>query len=369
MRLISSGRNGKEDERKQEERKARFEEKTKKERSWDLYREENRERWLERRRKENLRRLEDEKREAATTSHHKQTQADRKYKEDLSKLKKKETKPEYSRRMEEKTRLEGKQRMNSNLRKQRREQDGRLVSIWKELKAEEETNNKGDGNQKSCQEEEERSTEDIEDPWLEDINLTEAERSKLMELEQWYLTSYRSTNLANPSESPANIGIQPPGRSSLQDQTYKKHPTRPETEPAPKQVTPTQKKQVTQESKTKNKQDQWCHLEAIQPPGTSKQALHQDKQLLPIEVNKTTSFTKTSSLRPTLVNQPTRPTTVTPRQLHPPSEIIDSQKQAISRDGKQECINSKKTTTFSYTSSQETDLVSREGDGPSVSSH
>ena len=146
--------------------------------------------------------------------------------------------------------------MKSNLWKQRREQDGRLVSIWKELKAEKETNSKWDGNQKSSHEEEERSTEDIEDPWLEDINLTEAERSKLMELEQWYLTSERSTNLANPSESPANIGIQ--------------------------------------------------------PSGTPKQALHEDKQLLPIEVNKTRSFPKTSSLRPTLVNQPTCPTTVTP---------------------------------------------------------
>ena len=45
----------------------------------------------------------------------------------------KETKPEYARRMEEKKRLEGKQMMKYNLWIQRRETDGKLIGIWKKL--------------------------------------------------------------------------------------------------------------------------------------------------------------------------------------------------------------------------------------------
>jgi hypothetical protein len=47
---------------------------------------------------------------------------------------KKENRQEYSRRMEEERRLKGKQKMLSNLWKQRREADGRLVTTWNVMK-------------------------------------------------------------------------------------------------------------------------------------------------------------------------------------------------------------------------------------------
>ena len=49
---------------------------------------------------------------------------------------KKESKEETTRRLEESRRLEGKQKMKSGLWKQRREKDGRLVEIWKEFRKE-----------------------------------------------------------------------------------------------------------------------------------------------------------------------------------------------------------------------------------------
>ena len=100
-------------------------------------------------------------------------------------------KPEYNRRMEEQRRLEGKQRMKSNLWKQRREHYGKLVSIWKELKTECETNNRIEAAHEPSSGEGDGKAAVLEDPWLEELSLTEAERTKLMELEQWYLHLYQ----------------------------------------------------------------------------------------------------------------------------------------------------------------------------------
>ena len=83
-------------------------------------------------------RMENERKEktASKAAQYKNYKADRGTQEHITKPGRKETKPEYSRRMEEKKRLEGKQMMKSNLWKQRREKDGRLISIWKELRIE-----------------------------------------------------------------------------------------------------------------------------------------------------------------------------------------------------------------------------------------
>ena len=111
------------------ERETRLEEKRRKDREWELYREcnnileENKARWLERGRKEKAERLESERKETMSATHNKNGQNTKKSDGNQAgkRKEKKETKPEYSRRMEEKRRLEGKQRMKSNLWKQRRE--------------------------------------------------------------------------------------------------------------------------------------------------------------------------------------------------------------------------------------------------------
>ena len=73
---------------------------------------------------------------------------------------------------------------------------------------------------------------------MEDLSLTEAERTKLMELEQGYLIHKNQKN-TNTSGTPTNTSVQPSGISSPQDK-----------------------------------------LETIQPPGTSEQAPNEEKQLL-----------------------------------------------------------------------------------------
>ena len=194
------------DKERQEQRRMNLESAAKKEKCWDLYREcrrimqENKVKWLERKEEENLKRLETEKQERLAIAGHKKGQRARMIQENENKKKKKETKLESSRRLEEKKRLEGKQRMKSGLWKQRREKDGSLVNIWKELKTEHEQKN-GNGNPRH----------EEEDPWMEEISLTVKERKKLMELEKSYLTSIKLTNYDISSN-------QPPGTSSHEDQ-------------------------------------------------------------------------------------------------------------------------------------------------------
>ena len=88
--------------------------------------------------------------------------------------------------MEEKKRLEGKQRMLSNLWKQRRETDGRLIEIWKEVGVACRTSRDGksEGGNVPSSSEKEGNEVGLEDM---DQYLAEDERENLQQLEQWYL--------------------------------------------------------------------------------------------------------------------------------------------------------------------------------------
>ena len=102
--------------------------------------------------------------------------------------------------------------IKSNLWKQRREKDGRLISIWKELRIEcGDTRSMAEGRKPSRVEEDGKAA-DMEDPWLEELCLTETERTKLMELEQWQQT-HKDQKTANKSDTI----VQPPGTSSPQE--------------------------------------------------------------------------------------------------------------------------------------------------------
>ena len=188
-------------EKEENMKKTRLEESLKKEKQWDLCREcyklleENKTRWLERRESEKQKILEIEKEDRL------QQAKNNKWKE----KQRKETKPEYSRRLEEEQRLKGKQKMMSNLWKQRREADGRLVTTWnvmkKKLTGDQEEEN-------SCmfashEEGDDRTGTDTE-PWEEEIVLSETERRKLTELEEWYAEHWKKN--------------QPGGTSSQEEQ-------------------------------------------------------------------------------------------------------------------------------------------------------
>ena len=102
--------------------------------------------------------------------------------------------------------------MKSNLWKQRREQDGRLATVWKEIKKKkedvtEENQPKGIPGTSPQEESESIPQEDPSngDQWLEELTLTEAERIKLLELEQWWLET---------SDQPPGRAIHPPGGST-----------------------------------------------------------------------------------------------------------------------------------------------------------
>ena len=91
--------------------------------------------------------------------------------------------------------------MKSDLWKQRREKDGRLVTVWKSVKQlEEKYGAEISKEQKHSRLEEEQG----DDPFLEEMVLTDIERRKLMELKQWHLTSGNPTNNINPSPPSKN---------------------------------------------------------------------------------------------------------------------------------------------------------------------
>ena len=147
---------------------------------------ENKNSWHERQETEKLRRLEDEEKDARLT------EAGNKKKSFSKKAAapKKETKLEAARRLEEKKKLEGKLRMRSELWRQRREKDGKLIKVWKEVaKKHQEV---ATGQQETIQQEDTTWLEDT--VWLEELTLTEQERHKLTELETWFSQSYSKTN-------------------------------------------------------------------------------------------------------------------------------------------------------------------------------
>ena len=87
--------------------------------------------------------------------------------EEIAEEIKEETKPEKMRREENEKMKAGRQAMRYRLWRQRREKDGRLVDIWKETK-------------KIL----ENSSQEEDDPWLEELDLTDEERSALQDLEK-----------------------------------------------------------------------------------------------------------------------------------------------------------------------------------------
>ena len=95
--------------------------------------------------------------------------------------KKKETMQETAIRLEDKNKMEVKFRMRSELWRQRREKDGKLVMVWKEI---------NQIHQQMVQESPKTSLmEDANDQLLEELILTDMERQKLQELETWYSTT------------------------------------------------------------------------------------------------------------------------------------------------------------------------------------
>ena len=108
--------------------------------TWALYREcerlvqENKNNWHERQEGERLRRLEEEEKvKRISEAENKKKKLSSKFSSRKAAAPKKETKLELTRRLEEKKKLEGKLRMRSELWRQRREKDGKLLSVWKEV--------------------------------------------------------------------------------------------------------------------------------------------------------------------------------------------------------------------------------------------
>ena len=122
-----NGKTGEAETDRLELRQERLQKKMLAEDSWRLFREctalmeENIEKWLERSEAEKKRNIEDEKQERLSTAGHKRSQLEKKIQEEADKKpKKKETKENASRRLEEKRRGEGKQKIKSGLWKKRR---------------------------------------------------------------------------------------------------------------------------------------------------------------------------------------------------------------------------------------------------------
>jgi hypothetical protein len=153
--------------------------------------EENKERWKVRKKLEEQGRLETEKQDRLEKSRQKKQQPGRK---------------ECSRRLEEKKRLEGKQKMKSDLWKQRRERDGRLVTVWKEIK------NKTDITLDTSSQHSYPSQVE-EDHWMEEITLTDQERIKLEEFESSILNNSGADlqqGTSSPQVGPVTSQIMPP---------------------------------------------------------------------------------------------------------------------------------------------------------------
>ena len=122
-----------------------------------------------------------------------------------------ESKLDYSRRMENLKREKGKHQMRSMLWKQRREKDGKLVTVLKKIEIELKPNEgeKDENLQKDGKEN--------EDQWLEELILTDHERALLTELEMQYNSPNESQR--NEQLPPPTPNIQPSGRNPTQTPT------------------------------------------------------------------------------------------------------------------------------------------------------
>ena len=177
-------------EENQEAKQQKIEEAGRKHESWALVREcnellrRNHTKWMERKveEKEN-RRLEEKEHRLNICSNKKKIL--------LEKLnKRKETKAEKSRRLETERKMAGKNKMRSDLWKQRREKDGNLVRVWKALTPHEETPD--------------LSSLEEEDKWMEELTLSDDERRALEALENTYRMETEGTGTQLPSCSKKN---------------------------------------------------------------------------------------------------------------------------------------------------------------------
>ena len=143
----------------------------------------------------------------------------------LNKLKqKKETKPEKLKRMENEKEKAGKLAMRSKLWRHRREKDGKLVEIWRQAK---ETLDR------------DLAENEDDDPWIEDIILTDEERRNLQQLEFWYVPhnppinsrQEQSQAVAEPQMSRPNLDCEQ--RLESDDRSAHPRPGKTATETSP----------------------------------------------------------------------------------------------------------------------------------------
>ena len=187
------------EEMKRKEKEERLQAKKRKEDGWALVKEctaileENKTIWKERREWEKRERLEQEKDERLEMA--KRKKEDYRKTRTVSHKVTRGGKKEVKAKLESRKRLEGISLMKSNMWKQRREKDGRLVTVCKEIKRKmtEEEGIKEDqpqGRQETSQEEDQETSlqinEDMEDNWLAELLLTEDDRRKLKEMEDWW---------------------------------------------------------------------------------------------------------------------------------------------------------------------------------------
>jgi hypothetical protein len=105
--------------------------------------------------------------------------------------------------------------MKSGLWKLRREKDGRILEVWKELWKEDRKMENSSYEEKSTREEEPSPGDEEDDRWMEELTLTDMERRKLEESEIWYLTTNSKTNYIFSSSEPSLAkDFQSPGLTS-----------------------------------------------------------------------------------------------------------------------------------------------------------
>ena len=140
----------------------------------------NKKKWLERKEQEELRRLDEEKKLRLEEGKLKKNHL-------MKKLKaKKETKPERSKRMEEEKRNAGRQAIRTQLWRQRREKDGRLVEVWSTSRKsveQEMTANLQLASSHLVLPSSQVVQNEKYDQWLLELTLSEEERTALQQLE------------------------------------------------------------------------------------------------------------------------------------------------------------------------------------------
>ena len=176
-------------EERLQERNTNLEEAGRNSESSALYREcaellrRNHSKWLERQQEEKERQYLEEKEMRISINSTKKKLL-------LEKLnKKKETIAEKSRRLETERKMAGRDKMRSALWRQRREKDGTLIEVWKNIRMEKD-----------------KTSLEEEDKWMEELTLSEEERAALEALEN----TYKLEKLKADEKQPACRNIKQP---------------------------------------------------------------------------------------------------------------------------------------------------------------